>query len=85
MRVRICFWAEEPRRNVEQSGMRRLTSQDSGRPEEWINAEGTGGREACRVTVLIVGPEQGSGDAEGGWERERLRRTWPPITHRMRQ
>lgn len=34
LRVRICFWAEEPRRNVEQSGMRRLTSQDSGRPEE---------------------------------------------------
>lgn len=50
------FEDEEPRRNVEQkNGMRRLTSRDSGCPDE----SGLMERETCRMTGAIVGPELG--------------------------
>lgn len=33
------------------------------------------------MTVVRAGPEQGSGDAEGGWEGERLRSQQDVATH----
>lgn len=56
LRIRTLFEDEEPRRNVEQkNGMRRLTSRDSGCPDE----SGLMERETCRMTGAIVGPELG--------------------------